>query len=360
MTKSNKFCVIMAGGIGTRFWPLSTHKHPKQFIDILGLGRTFIQMTYDRFRRVCPPENFIIVTGTPYKKLVLEQLPELKEHQILTEPHRRNTAPCIAYANHHIAAQTEEASIVVTPADHLIMNEEEFERIINNGFKFVEENNSLLTIGIEPNRPETGYGYIQRGTKVTNEIAQVKTFTEKPDLKLAEIFLESGEFLWNSGMFMWTLKNINEAFEAFLPEVQYLFNKGKGLYMTTKEQDFINNMYADCQNISIDYGIMEKAQNVYVHSADFKWSDLGTWGSMYNHTPHDKSGNGIVGKNVKTYETKDCIIHIPDNNIAIIEGLEDYIVVNASNRILICKRKDEQKIRQFVNDLMLESAVDFI
>lgn len=350
----------MAGGIGTRFWPLSTHKHPKQFIDILGIGRTFIQMTYDRFKRVCPPENFIVVTGAPYKKMVLEQLPELKEHQVLTEPHRRNTAPCIAYANHHISAQTEEASIVVTPADHLIMNEDEFERIINNGFKFVEENNSLLTIGIEPTRPETGYGYIQKGKKITDEIAQVKTFTEKPDLKLAEIFLESEEFLWNSGMFMWTLKDINKAFDTFLPEIQQLFSKGKGLYMTKKEQEFIDAMYADCQNISIDYGIMEKAKNVCVHSADFKWSDLGTWGSMYNHTAHDKFGNGIVGKNVKTYNTKNCIIHIPDDNIGIIQGLEDYIVINTSNRILICKREDEQKIRQFVNDLMLESAVDFI
>ncbi len=360
MTQNNLFCVIMAGGIGTRFWPLSTHKTPKQFIDILGIGRTFIQMTYDRFRRICPPENFIVVTGTPYKDIVLEQLPELREHQVLLEPHRRNTAPCIAYANHHIAAQNSEATIVVTPADHFIMKEDEFERIIRNGVRFAEKNEVLLTIGLEPTRPETGYGYIQKGTVVENEINRVKTFTEKPDVELAKVFCESGEFLWNSGMFIWKLSTINKALEEHLPQLNALFDKGKEKYMTTKEQEFINSIYADCQNISIDYGIMEKANNVYVHSADFGWSDLGTWGSLYAHSSQDSHENSIIGKNIRLYDSSGCIVHIPDENIAIVQGLEGYIVVQRENRILICKRDDEQQIRQFVNELMLESATDFI
>lgn len=350
----------MAGGIGTRFWPLSTHKVPKQFIDILGIGRTFIQMTYDRFRRVCPAENFIVVTGVPYKDLVLEQLPDLQEHQILLEPHRKNTAPCIAYANHRIAAQNPDATIVVTPADHFIMKEDEFERVIRNGVEFAENNDVLLTIGLQPTRAETGYGYIQKGEAATGEVDKVKTFTEKPNADLAKVFYDSGEFLWNSGMFIWTLKAINQAFESYLPQLNNLFRKGKDKFMSTKEQEFINSIYADCQNISIDYGIMEKAQNVFVHTADFGWSDLGTWGSLYAHTSQDSKNNSIIGKNVRLYDSSGCIVHIADENIAIVEGLKDYIVVQKENRILVCKRDEEQKIRQFVNDLMLDAATDFI
>lgn len=360
MEKNNQFCVIMAGGIGTRFWPLSTHKVPKQFIDVLGIGRTFIQMTYDRFRRVCPPENFIVVTGAAYKKLVLEQLPELQEHQVLLEPHRKNTAPCIAYANHRIAAQNSKATIVVTPADHFILKEDEFERIIRNGFKFVESNHALLTIGLQPTRSETGYGYIQKGEFAEAEINKVKTFTEKPNAELAKVFYESGEFLWNSGMFIWRLEDINKAFEAHLPQLNELFSKGKDKFMSTKEQEFINSIYAECQNISIDYGIMEKSQNVFVHTADFGWSDLGTWGSLYAHTSQDNKNNSIIGSNVRLYDSSGCIVHIPEDNIAIVQGLKDYIVVQKENRILVCKRSDEQKIRQFVNDLMLDAATDFI
>ncbi len=360
MKKNNHFCVIMAGGIGTRFWPLSTHKTPKQFIDILGIGRTFIQMTYDRFRKVCPTENIIVVTGAPYKNLVLEQLPELQEHQILLEPYRRNTAPCIAYANHHIAAQNSEAIITVTPADHLIMQEDEFERIIQDGFDFVEQHNALLTIGLKPTRPETGYGYIQKGISITDEISKVKTFTEKPNAELAQVFCDSGEFLWNSGMFIWKLKDISEAFRKHLPLLEELFQKGKGKYMSAQEQKFINSIYAECENISVDYGIMEKAENVYVHAADFGWSDLGTWGSLYAHSTQDERQNSIVGQNVRLYESSGCIAHIPDENIAIIQGLKGYIVVQKDNRLLVCKKDDEQRIRQFVNDLMLDAATDFI
>lgn len=360
MALNNKYCVIMAGGIGTRFWPLSTHKTPKQFIDILGIGRTFIQMTYDRFRKVCPAENFIVVTGAPYKDLVLEQLPELQEHQILLEPHRKNTAPCIAYANHHIAAKNENATIVVTPADHFIMKEDEFERIIHNGFNFVENHDALLTIGLRPTRAETGYGYIQKGETATDEINKVKTFTEKPNTELAKVFCDSGEFLWNSGMFIWTLEAISKAFNSYLPQLNSLFEKGKDKFMSTKEQEFINSIYADCQNISIDYGVMEKAKNVFVHTADFGWSDLGTWGSLYAQNSQDNKENSVIGKNVRLYDSSGCIVHISDENIAIIQGLDDYIVAQKGNRILVCKREEEQKIRQFVNDLMLDSATDFI
>lgn len=354
-SEKTNYCVIMAGGVGTRFWPLSTHKKPKQFIDVLGIGKTFIQMTYDRFRAICPPENFFVVTGADYRDIVLEQLPELKPHQVLLEPYRRNTAPCIAYANERIAKENKEATIVVTPADHLILQEREFERVINNGIDFVKKHNKLLTIGLKPTRPETGYGYIQKGKEVVGEINKVKTFTEKPDVEIAKVFYESDEFLWNSGMFIWTLKDIQSAYKEHLPEMNRLFEKGVDKYMTAGEQEFINDMYSDCQNISIDYGIMEKVTNACVHTADFGWSDLGTWNSLYEQTKKDDKNNGVIGEHIRLYNSKNCMISIPSENIGIIQGLDNYIVVQKENRILICKRDDEQQIRQFVNDLMLES-----
>ncbi len=357
---SANFCVIMAGGIGSRFWPLSTTKEPKQFIDILGIGRTFIQMTYDRFRKVCPPENFIVVTGVDYRDKVLEQLPELKANQVLLEPYRRNTAPCIAYANHRIMAQNPNAKIAVTPADHFIKDEDEFVRVIKRGLEFVERKNTLLTIGLKPTRPETGYGYIQKEESLSSEISEVKTFTEKPNAELAEVFYQSGEFLWNSGMFLWSLDSIHQAFEENLPAMNQLFASGKECYMTEKEQPFIDSIYSECQNISIDYGIMEKAENVYVQEADFGWSDLGTWGSLYTHTQHDTAGNGLIGKHLKLYDSSNCIVNIPSDQAAVIQGLDGYIVVQKENRLLICKKDNEQQIRQFVNDLMLEFGEEFI
>lgn len=357
---STNYCIIMAGGIGTRFWPVSTKKTPKQFIDILGVGKTFIQMTYERFRPICPPENFLVVTGIAYKDLVLEQLPELKPEQVLLEPLRKNTAPCIAYANHRIAAKTTEANIIVTPADHLILNEKEFERVIRNGLDFVDKNDSLLTIGLKPTRPETGYGYIQKGEETYKEIHSVKTFTEKPNIELAKVFFESGEFLWNSGMFIWKLKDIQAAYDEYLPALQNLFKQGAEKYLTEKEQEFIDTIYNECENISIDYGIMEKVKNVCVHAAEFGWSDLGTWNSSYLHSKHDSEKNGVIGNCVKLYDTKNCMISIPEENIAIIQGLDDCIVVQKENRLLICNRDKEQQIRQFVNDLMIEKGEDFI
>ncbi|NQU88586.1 MAG: mannose-1-phosphate guanylyltransferase, partial [Mariniphaga sp.] len=295
----NNFCVIMAGGIGSRFWPLSRTSMPKQFLDIMGVGRTFIQQTYDRFSKIIPDCNFYIVTSVIYKDLVLEQLPELKEEQVLLEPIRRNTAPCIAYASYKIKTINPDANIIVAPSDHIILKEDEFITQIKNGLKFVSENNSLLTLGIKPSRPETGYGYIQikkkKEYKELDNLFGVKTFTEKPDLKMAQIFLDSGEFFWNSGIFIWSLSTILEAFEIHLNDVSTLFAKGIKLYNTPDENAFINKTYSECKGISIDYGIMENAKNVFVLTADFGWSDLGTWGSLYENKEKDKSGNVIVG-----------------------------------------------------------------
>ncbi|MGQ8337234.1 mannose-1-phosphate guanylyltransferase [Sunxiuqinia sp. A32] len=360
----NNFCVIMAGGIGSRFWPLSKSSMPKQFLDIVGTGRTFIQMTYDRFTRVCPPENFYVVTSIDYKELVLEQLPELSEEQVLCEPLRRNTAPCVAYASYVIKKRNPNANMIVAPSDHLITKEDEFVRQIENGLDFVSNNNVLLTLGIMPSRPETGYGYIQINGKSSygslDNLYQVKTFTEKPDLKMAEIFLESGEFFWNSGIFIWSLSSILESFGQHLEEVDNLFKKGENLYGTPDEQHFIKKTYSECQNISIDYGIMEKAENVYVLCSDFGWSDLGTWGSLYENRAKDETQNSVRGENVLMYDSSGCIVNMPDDKLVVLQGLEDYIVVDADNTLLICKKQDEQQIRQFVSDVKMHKGDKYV
>ncbi|MBA7527449.1 Alginate biosynthesis protein AlgA [subsurface metagenome] len=361
----NNFCVIMAGGIGSRFWPLSRTKKPKQFLDILGTGSTLLQQTHNRFTRIMPKENIFIVSNEEYCDIIMNQLPGISKEQILLEPLRRNTAPCIAYANYKIRETAPEANIVVAPSDHLIMKEDEFLKVIEKGLEFVTENDSLLTLGIRPSRPETGYGYIQiTGDKdsivVNKSLRKVKTFTEKPDMKMANIFLESGDFFWNSGIFFWSLKSITKAFETHLSEVDSLFKEGIGIYNSKKEQDFITKTYAKCKNISIDYGIMEKANNVHVLCADFGWSDLGTWGSLYDMSSKDDKGNSVQGKSVFLYDSDNCLINLPDNKLAVIQGLEDYIVVDADNILLICKKKDEQKIKQYVNNVKLEKGENFI
>jgi len=296
------YCIIMAGGIGSRFWPLSKTTRPKQFIDILGTGETLIQQTYRRLSKICPKEHFLVVTNLDYREMVLGQLPELNEEQILCEPLRRNTAPCIAYACHKIMRNNPEANILVAPSDHLITHEDEFLAQLKNGLAFVEKNNALLTLGIKPNRPETGYGYIQINGQThwegISNLYQVKTFTEKPDLKMARVFVDSGEFFWNSGIFIWSLTSIMHAFRTYLPEVHELFSKGEKYYFTREEKAFLNKTYSECPNISIDYGIMEKAQNVYVLCADFGWSDLGTWGSLWDNSQKDENGNSVKGNNV--------------------------------------------------------------
>lgn len=351
----NNFCVIMAGGIGSRFWPMSRTDHPKQFLDILGTGETLIQQTYNRLKRICPEEQIYIVTNEIYKNLTLEQLQGIKEEQVVCEPSMRNTAPCVAYASHKIAAINPNANIVVAPADHLILKEDEFVRVINLALEYTAENDALFTLGITPTRPDTGYGYIQFDDEIDNNsaIRKVKTFTEKPNLEIAKQFLESGDFCWNSGMFVWSVKSILTAYENMLPSMSQIFAAGSEKYNTPEETAFIREAYGTCKNISIDYGIMEKSKNVYVISADIGWSDLGTWGSIYTHLPMDENKNAVIGKNVMLYESKGNIINMPKNKLVVLQGLKDYIIVESDNILLVCKKQDEQQIKEFVKDIKL-------
>lgn len=356
----NNYCVIMAGGVGSRFWPFSTNEKPKQFLDFFGTGRTLLQMTFDRFSKVVPASNILIVTNKKYKNLVLEQLPLIKSSQILLEPNRRNTAPCIAYALNRIKAINPEASMIVAPADHLILKEIEFLNAIERGLNFVAETQNLLTLGIQPNRPETGYGYIQISDQAIGDFKKVKTFTEKPNLDLAKIFVQSGEFFWNSGVFMWSVAAISEAFEEFLPDIASKFETGKQYFNTEKEQEFINQIFPSCPNISIDYGIMEHAKNVYVLCGDFGWSDLGTWGSLYDLSEKDENSNVTLKCKSQFYDCDDNIVVLPKNKLAVLQNLSGYIVVESDNVLLICKKEDEQKIRQFVADISLKHGEEFI
>ncbi len=359
----NNYCVIMAGGIGARFWPMSTSAQPKQFIDILGSGETLIQQTYNRFLKICPPENIYVVTSEEYRALVQEQLPNLTDNQIIGEPSRRNTAPCVAYANYKILNQNPDARIVVAPSDHIILKEDVFVDVVSNALGAVAENDWLLTIGIKPNRPDTGYGYIQysddKNVHPIKDILKVKTFTEKPNLELAKDFLESGDFLWNAGIFIWSLKSIQKAFDQYLPEVDALFKEGIGKYDTPEEHEFIQKTYSICKNISIDYGVMEKAKNVYVYAADLGWSDLGTWGSLFDVNDKNEDNNSIVGRNVMTYDTKNCIINAPENKLVVIQGMEDYIIATKGDALLICKKEEEQMIRNIVNDIKAEKGEQY-
>ena len=345
----------MAGGIGSRFWPMSRVDYPKQFIDILGTGKSLIQQTYDRFKNIVPKENFLIVTNDLYKDLVLEQLTEITEEQVLLEPFRRNTAPCIEYANQIIQKKNPDANIVVTPADHLVLDTVEFTRIIELGIDFVAKQNALLTLGINPSRPDTGYGYIQREINNSNtaktDFYKVKTFTEKPDLETAKFFVESGEFSWNSGIFLWSLKSIQDAFYQYLPDIVHLFDEQKDKLRSSSETEAINKIYSECENISIDYGIMEKSNNVYILEADFGWSDLGTWGSLYANSNKDEHQNVTDSKNVFLFESKNSIIKVPSNRLVIAQGLEGYIVVESNNTLLICKKEQEQNIKRYVEDV---------
>ncbi|MCK5135318.1 MAG: mannose-1-phosphate guanylyltransferase [Bacteroidales bacterium] len=360
---NNNYCVIMAGGIGSRFWPLSKIHRPKQFLDILGMGRTLLQQTFDRFSQVIPADQIFIVSNLEYKEIIIEQLPEIPEENILLEPLRRNTAPCIDYANFRISRKNPDASIVVAPSDHLITKEAEFLRSVKQGLEFVSSNEALLTMGIVPSRPETGYGYIQsRQKKVegyeSSGLRKVKTFTEKPDLELARVFINSGDFYWNAGIFFWSMKSIMRAFETYLPEIHTLFEEGEKIYGTGQEMAFIEKTYSNCRNISIDYGIMEKAENVFVLVSDFGWSDLGTWGSLYEQLDKDEKQNSITGKHVFMYESSGNIVNAQDDKLIVLQGLKDYIVVQNENTILVCRREEEQKIKQFVNDIKTEIGDD--
>lgn len=358
------YCIIMAGGVGSRFWPLSKASCPKQFLDILGTGDTFIQQTFKRLNKICPAENFVVVTNANYKKMVLEQLPLLNESQVLSEPIRRNTAPCIAYAAYRIKSKVPNANIIVAPSDHVILEESKFIDTVERGLRFVEQNDALLTLGIKPSRPETGYGYIQTADKVDFEdekgLCVVKTFTEKPDLKMAKVFLDSGDFFWNSGIFIWSLDSIIRALEAYLPDVSELFARGMKLYNTSDEEAFLAKTYPECPNISIDYGIMEKANNVYVLCSDFGWSDLGTWGSLWDNSNRDENNNAMKGDDLFVYDSTNNVINVSEGKLAVIQGLDGYIVVESDNTLLICRKDNEQQIRQYVNDVRSKKGEHFV
>ncbi len=361
---NNYFGVIMAGGVGSRFWPMSRTARPKQFIDILNTGQTLIQQTFVRLARIIPPENIFVVTSKMYREMVAEQLPQMLPEHILCEPMRRNTAPCIAYAMHKIKTKNPNACMVVAPSDHIILKEDVFEQVITNALNAVEKNNWLLTLGMNPSRPDTGYGYIQFDENDTwsenNKICKVKTFTEKPAKELAETFLKSGDFLWNSGIFIWSLKAINAAFDEFQPEISQILAAGHDKYYTQNEQAFIDKAFPTCKSISIDYGVMEKADNVYVHIADFGWSDLGTWGSLFENLPRDDNNNAVIGDNVMAFESNNSVINVSDDKLVVVQGFDDAIIVEDNGVLLICKKQDEQKLRNIVDEVKKQKGEKYL
>ena len=358
--KENNYCVIMAGGVGSRFWPFSRNEKPKQFLDFFGTGRSLLQMTIDRFRPIVPIENILIVTNIIYREQVLEQIPDLQSNQVLCEPARRNTAPCIAYAMARIRAMVtqkgqDRANIVVAASDHLILQEEQFRHIICKCFSFIEQQDSLVTLGMKPTRPETGYGYIQMGEHVDdNGMYKVHAFTEKPNLEVAKIFVESGDFLWNSGIFIWNLRTIENALQEHMPELAQKFMQGADVMGTEQEDAFIQDMFPTCPSISIDYGVMEHAKNVCVMPSDFGWSDLGTWGSLYELSEKDENQNVSLHSDAIFYDSHGNIVTLPKGQLAVIQGLDDCIVSESNGVLLICKRTDEQQIRQFYMDAELK------
>lgn len=351
-TNKHRYCVIMCGGIGSRFWPYSRARLPKQFIDFLGTGRTLLQMSYDRISAIVPKSNILIITNGRYSDEVRRQLPELGADQILAEPARRNTAPCIAWAVWHIAARDPEASIIVTPSDHVITREAEFERSVRAGFDFVETRDALLTFGITPSRPETGYGYIQVGEQVCEHFNKVKTFTEKPDYELAKVFLESGEFYWNSGIFVWRASVIQQALRTYSPDIASIFDSvAPELYSRPEaERQFIGSAFPACVSISIDYAVMERASNVYVETVSFGWNDLGTWSALFDLSPKNADANVTQNCNVLAYNSHGNIFAVRGEKLIVVEGLEDYIVADADGVLLICPKAREQKIKQMVTD----------
>ncbi len=348
--KSHRYCVIMCGGIGSRFWPYSRTNRPKQFIDFFGTGRSLLQMTFDRLCRIIPKENILVVTNQLYADMVREQLPEILDSNMLLEPARRNTAPCIAWASWHINAIDPDASVVFTPSDHMITREHDFENAILTGFDFVEKNDALLTLGITPTRPETGYGYIQIGEKFDGTISKVKTFTEKPSREFAEMFIATGEFFWNSGIFMWRTSTILDAFNTNAPEIAGLFADGADNFGTDKEKDFISRVFPACQAISIDYAVMEKATNVFVQTVTFGWNDLGTWGALYDMSPKNSEHNVASSCRSMAYNSTGNIFAVHGEKLLVVKDLKDYIIADSDDVLLICPKADEQAIKDMVKD----------
>jgi mannose-1-phosphate guanylyltransferase len=359
----NRYVIIMAGGVGSRFWPLSRREKPKQFLDILGSGETLIQQTFRRFKSICPAENIYVVTSEEHKDLVIEQL-KIPSSNVLAEPFRRNTAPCLAYGTFRILKENPDAVIAVTPADHLILKEDKFCDVMQESLNFVKDQDALLTLGIKPDRPETGYGYIQADRKKTvkgyDNLLKVKTFTEKPDIDLARVFIQSGDFYWNSGIFIWNIKSILVAFEKYLPDMFSAFDEGSKLFGTRQEKSFISRTYTECRSISIDYGIMEKADNVYVMCTNIGWSDLGTWSSLYEHSVLDKKGNLIIKGNIFSYDNRGNIFNVSPHKVAVIQGLKDYIVVESDDVLLIVKKEEEQNIKNYLEEVKKETKDKYL
>lgn len=352
MIKSNSHLVIMSGGIGSRFWPMSTEEKPKQFIDILGVGRSLLQMTFDRFKDICPSENIWIVTNKKYESLIKNQLPEIASSNILLEPCRRNTAPCIAYVTWKIKKRDPHANIIVSPSDHIILNTQNFQSVITDCLKFTDETDAILTLGMKPNRPETGYGYIQADLTAhsarNNKIFRVDSFKEKPDAVTAQKYIAQNFYFWNAGIFIWNVHTIVNAFRVYQPATSRIFENLLPYYDTDKEQELIDQYYPECENISIDYAIMEKAEEIFVYPSEFGWSDLGTWGSLWSLSKQDLYGNCCIGSNIKMIDSHNCIVHTLGTKKVIIQGLENYIIAEHDKSLLICKLNEEQKIKQFL------------
>lgn len=341
----------MAGGVGSRFWPMSTPECPKQFIDVMGCGRTFIQLTLDRFRGVVAPENVWVVTSQAYADIVHEQLPEVPVENILLEPCRRNTAPCIAYVSWKIKKRNPRANLVITPSDHMVTDVEEFRRVINSALAFTAQSDAIVTLGMHPTRPETGYGYIQAdmtSPSLSNKsIYRVDHFREKPDLETAKHYISQAEYFWNSGIFVWNVETIVQALRYYEPEVSQVFEGMLPYYGTDKEQDIINERFPQCKSISIDYAVMEKAEEIYVFPASFGWSDVGTWGSLITLADKDKDGNATIGPRIELHETHNCIVHTSEERRVVVQGLDGYIVAEKGDTLLICKLSEEQRIKEF-------------
>ena len=351
----------MAGGIGSRFWPMSRTNYPKQFLDILNIGRTLIQSTYDRFAKFIPKENIYVVTFEDYADIVAEQLPELSKANILCEPSRKNTAPCIAYVSYKIQLLNANANLICAPSDHLITDDDAFIKICNEALKFTADIKGLLTLGIKPTHPNTGYGYIQYETLAVGEnIYKVKTFTEKPTVEIAKAFIASGDFLWNAGIFVWQVKNIIKAFEKLLPEIYEVFDAELNNFNTDAEKEAIERIYPLCVNISIDYGIMEKADNVYIMPSSFGWSDLGTWASAFQNLEKDYLENAVVGDNVMIIDATNNLVHASNKKLILLQGLNDYVVVDTKDVLLICKKDKEQEIKEYVAEVKRNKGDKFL
>ena len=357
---NNNYVAIMAGGIGSRFWPGSRQTMPKQFLDILGVGKSLIQLTYERFLNICPKENIFIVTNKLYKDLVKEHLPDLTDNQILCEPSRNNTAPCVAYTAFKLESLNPDANMVVAPSDHIILKEAEFVRIVNKALSFADQNDALLTLGIQPTKPHTGYGYIQYGSSPSPEIHEVVRFTEKPPLEKAQAFLTSGDYLWNAGIFIWKASKVLEAYKEYATEIHEILGKGKGVYNTSNEQEFIDRVYPTTPNISVDYAIMENARNIYTIPSDFGWSDLGSWGALYDETDKDAHGNVVNADRIILEEVTNCFVRAPKDKLVVLRGMDDFIVIDEGDVLVVYPKPKEQEIKKVRGVVKEQFGANFV